>query len=272
MKKTIGRFFLSGLLLMALSTPRVGKAQVFCNPLNLPYRYSLDGGYREAADPSLINFKGEYYLFASKCGGYFHSTDLMNWTPIKSNLPIEGYAPTVEEMDGKVYFTHSVGTTRIYVTDDPKTGVWKEVKGAGSKTELADPMLLHSQGKMYLYWGSSGDPNSYLCGQELSTQTLAPVGNEAKLMKCRKDEFGWEVPGDNNENKSANPWLEGVWVTEHNDKYYLQYSAPGTEQKSYCNSVYVAPSPLGPYTIQRHNPFCYRPEGFIASAGHGSTF
>lgn len=55
-------------------------------------------------------------------------------------------------------------------------------------------------------------------------------------------------------------------------KYYLQYAVPGTEMKSYCDAVYVSDNPLGPYTMQRHNPFCYRPEGFMAAAGHGSTF
>lgn len=247
-------------------------AQIFCNPVNLPYRYALDGGFREAADPTMVNYKGEYYLFASKCGAYFHSKDLLTWTPIKSNLPIEGYAPTVEEMNGKLYFTHSVGTSKIYVTDDPKSGVWELVKGGGTKGDFADPMLLATNEKMYIYWGSSGDPNSYLCGQELDTKTLKPIGQESQLMKCRKDEFGWKVPGDYNEQKSNNPWLEGTWVTPYNNKYYLQYSAPGTEAKAYCNAVYVGDSPLGPYEIQRHNPFCYRPEGFIASAGHGSTF
>ena len=32
---------------------------------------------REAADPTMVVYKGEYYLFASKSGGYFHSTDLI---------------------------------------------------------------------------------------------------------------------------------------------------------------------------------------------------
>lgn len=258
-------------------------AQYICNPLNLPYRYSLDGGYREAADPSLIRLTpspspngegssdGEYYLFASKCGCYFHSTDLQHWTPVKSNLPIEGYAPAVEQMDGKLYFTHSVGTTKIYVTDDPKSGVWQQVNGAGTRSDLADPMLLYTGGKMYIYWGSSGDPTSWLSGQELSTTTLKPIGNAVDLVSCNKEQLGWEVPGDYN-NKSGNPWLEGSFVTPYNGKYYFQYSSPGTEVKSYNNAVYVADDPLGPYTVQRHNPFCYRPEGFIASAGHGSTF
>lgn len=137
-------------VLLAVFIIQNANAQTFCNPVNLPYRYALDGSYREAADPSLINYEGEYYLFASKCGAYFHSTDMLTWTPIKSSLPIEGYAPSVEAMKGKLYFTHSVGTTKFYVTDDPKSGVWEQVDGGGTQSELADPMLLDPQNKMYL--------------------------------------------------------------------------------------------------------------------------
>ena len=52
-----------------------GKAiqTTICNPVNLSYRYMLDApSRREAADPNMLVFKGEYYLFASKSGGYFH--------------------------------------------------------------------------------------------------------------------------------------------------------------------------------------------------------
>jgi hypothetical protein len=69
------------------------------------------------------------------------------------------------------------------------------------------------------------------------------------------------------------PWIEGSWMTKHNGKYYLQYAGPGTEFKSYCDAVYVADKPLGPF---KHWPNTtqspIRPEGFIAGAGHSSTF
>ena len=44
--------------------------RTWCNPVNISYRYSLDGkGYREAADPSVVYYQGKYWLFASKSGG-----------------------------------------------------------------------------------------------------------------------------------------------------------------------------------------------------------
>ena len=59
---------------------------VFCNPLNVNYRYQFNadprmGGKiqicREAADPSLILFEGKYYLFASMTLGVWVSDDLV---------------------------------------------------------------------------------------------------------------------------------------------------------------------------------------------------
>lgn len=44
----------------------------YCNPLNLEYKYQHYGkaAHREAADPTLILFKGTYYLFASMSAGF----------------------------------------------------------------------------------------------------------------------------------------------------------------------------------------------------------
>lgn len=61
-------------------------------------------------------------------------------------------------------------------------------------------------------------------------------------------------------------------MNKYKGKYYLQYAVPGTEFKSYSNGVYVSEHPLGPFTLLRHNPFSYKPEGFVNGIGHGSTF
>ena len=61
-------------------------------------------------------------------------------------------------------------------------------------------------------------------------------------------------------------------MTKYQNRYYLQYAAPGTECNVYGDGVYVGESPLGPFIYQNHNPFSSKPGGFITSAGHGSTF
>jgi len=67
------------------------------------------------------------------------------------------------------------------------------------------------------------------------------------------------------------PYIEGAFMTKHDGKYYLQYAAPGTQYNTYADGVYVGESPLGPFTLQRSNPYSSKPGGFITGAGHGST-
>lgn len=267
-------------LLAVVSTAgSINAETTYCNPIDLPYRYALgnpdaqSASFREAADPTIVLYKGDYYLFASKCGVYYYSPDLVNWTAVHTDaLPMEGYAPTAIEWNGKLYFTHSVGTSKMWRTDNPKTGKWELIQGAGTEKDENDPMLFADGDRMYLFYGSSGNPDDGIMGVEFDTTTFRPKGTPVRLLTANRSRFGWEVMGDYNEQPERNPWLEGVWVTKHDGKYYLQYSAPGTECKSYCDAVYVSDSPLGPYTIQSHNPFSYRPEGFMTAAGHGSTF
>ncbi len=61
-------------------------------------------------------------------------------------------------------------------------------------------------------------------------------------------------------------------MTKHNGKYYLQYAAPATEQKTYGDGVFVGESPTGPFTYADYSPFCRKPTGFICGAGHSATF
>ena len=98
------------------------------------------------------------------------------------------------------------------------------------------------------------------------------IGKPVDFILAKTDEHGWEVPGDYNDRVENQPWIEGAWVNKYHGKHYLQYAGPGTEYKSYSDGVYVADQPLGPFAISEHNPFAYKPEGFAAGAGHGSTF
>ncbi len=67
------------------------------------------------------------------------------------------------------------------------------------------------------------------------------------------------------------PYIEGAFMTKHDDTYYLQYACPGTQYNTYADGVYTSKSPLGPFTLQASNPFSSKPGGFITGAGHGST-
>jgi xylan 1,4-beta-xylosidase len=242
-----------------------------CNPVNLSYRFCLDKpSRREAADPTMINFHNEYYLFASKSGGYWHSTDLIHWDFITTkDLPLEDYAPTAVVMNDTVYFMASADKPVIYKTADPRTGKW-QIANPAFPIGMIDPdLFLDDDGRLYFYYGCSNVNPLY--GVELDTKTLNPIGTPKVLFNSHSDTYGWERSGDYNE-KPNRPWIEGSWMTKHNGKYYLQYAIPGTEFKSYCDGAYVSDTPLGEYTSALNNPCSSRPEGFIAGAGHSSTF
>ena len=243
-----------------------------CNPLNLSYRFCLDEpSRREAADPVMIVFKNEYYLFASKSGGYWHSTDLISWDFITStNLPFEDYAPGVVVINETLYFmAGGKSPVKIYKTTDPKTGIW-EIATANFPLDVVDPdFFLDDNGRLYYYYGCSNTEPIYAI--ELDTKTFNPIGTPTICFNNKKEDYGWERQGNYND-LPENPWIEGAWMTKYNGTYYLQYAGPGTELKSYCDGVYTSKNPLGPFTIAPLNPCSYKPEGFAAGAGHGSTF
>jgi len=266
--------FLVLLIFSLVAYPQSKKVQTtICNPMNLSYRFCLDApSRREAADPTMITYKGEYYLFASKSGGYFHSTDFIQWDLITTNdLPLEDYAPTVVEMKGELYFMASKNDPplTIYKTANPKSGKW-EVANAAFPIGMTDPdLFVDDDGRLYFYYGCSNvNPIQVV---ELDTKTLNPIGKPVVVIKSDKKNYGWERSGDYNE-VGNNPWIEGAWMNKHDRKYYLQYAGPGTEYKSYGDGVYVSEKPLGPFKLATHNPFSYKPEGFSTGAGHSSTF
>ena len=90
----------------------------YANPVDLPYRYQPARlPYREAADPTVIRFKGRYWLFASHSLGYWYSSDLLHWFFVKpTGYDVGRYAPTAVVMNGKVYLTASENAKTIWVS------------------------------------------------------------------------------------------------------------------------------------------------------------
>jgi hypothetical protein len=283
------------------------KASTYCNPVNIGYNYTTENhngipeSRRSSADPVIITYKGEYYLFATNQAGYFWSKDMSDWKFVYGSFqrkPADDdqCAPAAWVVNDTLFY---VGSTwkrdhPIWKTADPKSGQWlRHVDKAMLPTW--DPAIFQDDDKkVYMYYGSSG--KLPLVGVEVDYKTWLPKGNQAdyeKLYKATEVEdiqrpygqikevvgldpsaHGWERFGPNNDMEPA-PWgnfIEGAWMTKHNGKYYMQYGAPATEFKGYANGVHVGNSPLGPFTYQKHNPMSYKPGGFVIGAGHGNTF
>lgn len=246
-------------------------SQTFCNPLNISYRFTLDKpSRRAAADPVIVLYKDNYYLFATASGGYWYSKNLLNWTYITTkDLPFEKDAPAVAVINGSLYYL-PINSHIIYKTDDPVNGKWL-VYNDTFPLSVGDPDLFQdTNGKVYLYYGCTN--NGYLQAVELNIiNKLNPIGKPVNVLKGDPATRGWERPGDYN-TSTENPWTEAPWVTKHNGKYYYQYSAPGTQYKSYADGYFVSDKPLGPFTYSQSSPFSAKPEGFINGAGHAATF
>ena len=278
--------------------------KTYCNPINIDYGYTpipnfaTQGKHRATADPVIVNFKGKYFLFSTNQWGYWWSEDMLNWNFISRKfLKPENEFPNREagKVDHKLDVNHQVYdelcapavfemNDELYVigsTHGPNFAIWKSKNPTKDEWEIAvdnfkvgawDPAFLYDKDlkKLFLYWGSSNE--FPLLGTEINTQTLQSEGYVKPLMSLHPDDHGWERFGEYNDNTFLKPFMEGAWVTKHNNKYYLQYGAPGTEFSGYADGVYVSNNPLEGFSYQKHNPFSYKPGGFARGAGHGATY
>ncbi|MFN0136052.1 MAG: family 43 glycosylhydrolase [Phycisphaerae bacterium] len=257
----------------------------YCNPMNLNYSFSPVTGaieqarHRATADPVIVPFAGDYYLFSTNQWGYWWSSDLIRWTFVPRKFIKPGVnnhddlcAPAAWAMDGALHVIGSTVTPTfpIYASRTPKLDTWTEATPAFSLAAWDPSFFVDDDGRLYLYYGASNTKPVW--GIEVDRKTLNPIGEPTVLMTLNEAEHGWERFGEHNDNTWFKPFLEGVWMNKHAGRYYLQYAAPGTEFSGYADGVYVSDKPLGPFEYQSHNPFAYKPGGFARGAGHGATF
>lgn len=241
--------------------------KTYCNPINLAYQYQSGYYSREGADPAVITYKNEYYLFVSHNSAYWWSDDLANWNFVYSDMPeIDKFAPAVCVVGDTLYLTHS-NSGSIYKTTDPKSGKWDYVS---HPMDWDDPALfIDDDGRVYCYYGCSDSKPIQVV--ELDPNDDMKVINGPKTcIESNPLSHGFEVPGDNNTAYSNSCWIEGSWMTKYNGKYYLSYAAPGTEYAAYADGCYVADSPMGEFEYCENSPISYKSSGNAVGAGHGS--
>ncbi|MCH7398084.1 family 43 glycosylhydrolase [Belliella sp. DSM 107340] len=266
------------LLFLNTSYAQTLAQSTYCNPINLDYTYMIynshqDKSYRSGADPAVVEFRGEYYMFVTRSMGYWHSTDLTNWTFIEpEKWYFEGSnAPTAHNYKDSVLYVsgNPSGSMSVLYTDNPKKGDWKAVPGIINN--LQDPhIFIDDDDQAYVFWGSS---NKYpIRAKKLDMKKrFRPSEETYELFNLDMEKHGWERFGENHADTVLGGYMEGPWLTKHKGKYYMQYAAPGTEFNVYADGVYMSDDPLGPYEYAPNNPVSYKPGGFMNGAGHGST-
>lgn len=272
------------LLLLSVQLIAQKKQLTYCNPINLDYGYTpipnfaTQGKHRATADPVIVNYKGDYYLFSTNQWGYWWSSDLSNWNFVsKSFLRPEHKvyddlcAPSVWiQGDTMLVFGSTYARNfPIWMSTNPKGNDWKEVVENFDIGGWDPAHFVDDDGRLYMYNGSS---NVYpLYGVELNRKTFEPIGTRKELLLLRPDRYGWQRFGEHLDNTFLDPFMEGAWVTKHNNKYYLQYGAPATEFSGYADGVAIGTTPLGPFDHQSL-PLSWKAGGFARGAGHGATF
>jgi hypothetical protein len=253
--------------------------QTYCNPLDIDYTYmvynsSRNISYRSGADPAVVEFRGEYYMFVTRSFGYWHSKDLVHWDFIK---PVQWFfegcnAPTAfNYKDSVIYFAGDpAGYGSILYTDDPKGGKWTPTASITNNIQDSE-LFIDDDGRTYLYWGSS-NVHPIRVKELNKNDRFLETGLKKDLINLVEEEHGWERFGENNFHPTLKEgYMEGASMTKYNGKYYLQYAAPGTQFNVYADGVYVGDSPLGPFSYMKNNPMSFKPGGFTNGAGHGIT-
>ena len=284
MKKNV-LFFLVFIVSVGLSAQQ----KTYCNPVNIDYGYgpipnfTTWGKHRSTADPVIVNYKGDYYLFSTNQYGYWWSSDMLNWNFVSRRfLTQEAIDNTPNKWDDLcapaawvqgdslcVFGSTYSRLFPIWVSTNPKENQWSK---AVERFDIGgwDPaFFVDDDERLYMYNGSS---NVYpLYGIELDRKTFQPIGTRKELLLLDDDKIGWHRFGEHMDNTFLKPFMEGAWMTRHNGKYYLQWGGPGTEFSHYGDGVAVGDSPLGHFE-HVSLPFSMKAGGFIRGAGHGATF
>ena len=276
------KFIFSCCLLICINTQ--AQQKTYCNPINIDYGYtpipnfSQWGKHRATADPVIVNYKGDFYLFSTNQWGYWWSSDMLNWNYISKKFLRpwnEGYdelcAPAVGIVGDTMIVFGSTYTSKftLWMSTNPKANEWKPLVDSFDIGGWDPAFFTDDDGRLYMYNGSSNVFPLY--GVELNRKTFRPIGTRKEMYMLQSWRYGWQRFGEHMDNTFLDPFIEGATMTKHNGKYYLQYGAPGTEFSGYADGVVVGDDPLGGFTPQP-DPLSIKIGGFSRGAGHGSTF
>lgn len=217
-------------------------------------------------DPTIMREGNDFYMTHSSFTYYpglliWHSTDLINWTPVARPVQDQSYsifAPEICKVDNKYYIYYPTsGGENFVVTADNIEGPWSDpikldVNGI-------DPgHVVDNDGRRYLYTN-----NGFMV--ELSADGLSAIGQNKKVYN------GWEYP---EEWETEGMWLESPKICKRGDYFYLISAEGGTAGPPTSHMCVVArsKSATGPWENSPYNPMVhtYSADEAWWSKGHGT--
>jgi hypothetical protein len=260
-----------------------GGGATYCNPINIDYGYtpipnfSEWGRHRATADPVIVLYKNDYYLFSTNQWGYWWSSDMLNWNfvskkflrPWNTGIYDELCAPAVGIVGDTMLVFGSTYTSKftLWMSTDPKANKWKPLVDSFEIGGWDPAFFTDDDGRFYMYNGSS---NTYpVYGVELNRKTFQPIGTRMPMYLLQQWRYGWQRFGEHMDNTFLDPFMEGSWMTKHNGKYYFQYGAPGTEFSGYADGVVVGSKPLfdGIETFPQSDPLSIKLVALFVAQG-----
>ncbi len=274
---------------LVLDNTSFAQQKTYCNPINVDYGYApipnfvTWGKHRTSADPVIVNYKGDYYLFSTNQTGYWWSSDLSDWHFVSRRFLTEKAIETTPNkwddlcapaawVQGDTLLVFGSTYSRIFpiwMSTDPKGNEWEKAVEHFDIGGWDPAFFVDDDNRLYMYNGSS---NVYpLYGIELDRKTFQPIGTRKEMLLTDYEKIGWHRFGEYMDNTFLKPFMEGAWMTKHDGKYYLQWGGPGTEFSHYADGVAIGDNPLGHFE-HASLPLSMKAGGFIRGAGHGATF
>jgi beta-xylosidase len=234
------------------------------------------------ADPSLVQFEGKNYLYATldpwggETLGCWESTDFKNWTYRELNWPTKQactsptshkanvWAPSVvRARDGKFYMYVSVGSEVWAGTADHPLGPWRNILGDRPLIPfdykpgfhmIDAEAFIDDDGTPYLYWGSGFGWKNGKCW----------------VAKLKPDMATFE--GEVRDVTPAN-YFEGPFMVKHGEHYYLMYSQGKTITDTYQVRYAIGDAPFGPFVEAANSPILVtNKSNDVISPGHHAVF
>ena len=259
-------FLVAAMLFTAgwLDAQTLGRDARYCNPLPMEIGQGSASG-----DVSVFKWEGKYYMFCTG-GGAWVSSDMLNWDyHYVAGVPV---APDVCPYNGKFYMTGN--SMNVWVADNPLgpyevLGQWKGVpdREHGWSQGFDPHIYVDENNQPYLFWPGMAISGIYSVKLDPNdiTQFVGPVTHHFSF----NPNHVWERQGEQNEFIDV-AWIEGPWIYKHNGTYYLQYSASGTQWRTYAEGYYKSKNLQGPYEYAPNNPLLRRTDGIVTGPAHGS--
>ncbi|MCI0448068.1 family 43 glycosylhydrolase, partial [bacterium] len=159
--------------------------------MNIDYGYNAipnfteQGKHRTTADPIIVLFKENYYLFSTNQYGYWWGPDLLNWNfvPRRFLKPYhkvydELCAPAAVALGDTLLLIGSTHTKTfpLWMSTNPTIDSWTEAVDSFQVGAWDPAFFVDHDGKLFIYWGSS---NTYpVYGQQIDRKSFQPIGEK----------------------------------------------------------------------------------------------